>query len=62
MMCFFRKSLLLQCTCGGKDNKSYTQAIIIILRNGAELTKAGADLTKCHLLEAEMTILGAEVT
>jgi hypothetical protein len=28
MMCFFLKSLLLQCTCGGKDNKAYTQAIV----------------------------------
>ena len=35
MMCFFPKSLVLQCrsTCGGKDNKAYTQAIVIILRN-----------------------------
>jgi hypothetical protein len=32
------------------------------LSTGAELTKAGADLTTCHLLEAEMTILGTEVT
>ena len=54
MICFFRKSLLLQCSCGGKDNKAYTQAIVIILRNNNytqmwNRLQTGADLTKCHL-------------